>query len=1338
MEEEDLPVGWSQACACGKRYYQPNSYSNHLKSCDVHRKKLGVSLEGAKQRYDLKKAKQKKGKDAIDSWYEGKSLEVDHQIEDAFTPNNLNAASSSTTLQLSSQETADANMDQPLGVTELGPVEILGRGHRVRQQLQRSKDYDLSSAIPIALPGMAVAGISPSPTSSPSPIHPGALEPDTAPVAKPPLSNRESDETSKRSTVLDPNAWRSTPRNEFGLYKSYWTLEKKPHDADLHISDEDLIDDATSALPAGEDEWNSVPIYPFPNLSAFQLGEWYWSDDAGKSRDSFSSLVNIITSPGFSCEDLRDVNWDRISNILASSDSDGEAGDWSSDGTSWASVPVTISVPFNSTSTKLGPQPYSIPEFRFRPLVPVILDRLQSATSRKHFHTVPSDLRWQATQDSGDVRVYGELYHSPAFIEAYKEIQMLPPEDEDDDLPRCVVGLMFASDETAAAAFGTMKIWPLYLLFGNESKDRRNKPSLKLFEEIAYFQSLPDEFTDWYTQRSGKKRVASTLSTHLNRELFHAQWNALLDAEFVHAYEHGLIVDCFDKVRRRFYPRILTYSADYPEKVTIVGVRQNGNHPCPRCKVPETHLDRLGTIEDRMTRISDLRTDNEDRRTKMARAREHIYEKNGAVNSDFVEKLLKPSSLVPAQNAFSDKLSGFGLDVFTLPAVDPLHEFELGTWRDVFSQLRRILDVIDPGLTNVLDYRFRRVPTFGRDTIRRFRNNMSDMKQLAARDFEDMLQCSMPLFEGLFPEPHDARVQGLLFTLAHWHAMVKMKRHTDTTLDIMDSLTSDLGEVAREFSSETCAAFKTVELKREYEARKRTEARKSSKKSDTRPKASMPSISGTQRETTGATLSEGAISGTTTQGAEPHQDSDGRRLRSWNLSVPKFHALGDAVAYIRRFGTTDSYSTQISERLHRFPKGRYSRTNKKNVPRQLSSIQTRQARIKKLRNQLTPDADEGALGRWTQWGPGLGGRYFIGKSQNHPVAIWRFVSLNGNDLAVKNFVPKLKQHLLPRVVDQLLHEARMYPEDHSLAIPVLENLLNSPLDLGTKDIHFHSECFYNHKVLQVFYSTYDCVQGTDILNPTTSRRDFMCLRSQSNRTTPLDAPKFVYGRLLGIFHVNVIYAGPGMLDYRKRRFDVVWVRWYTPVGSEVDLPWSSKSLDRIRLAPLHHDDACDFLDPGFVLRAAHVIPRFARGKVFEDAQGDGMHLYSKCARNRDDYKEYCVNRFADRDMVMRFHWGLGVGHTYSHPYASRNSASPGPMDVDYREIRTAPTPSPVDRGEDDPNGGHSTDSDDSTYERPDLDEDTLAAPETSGMHGPTLWGRLQEPDSSDSDSDIYA
>jgi len=25
-----------------------------------------------------------------------------------------------------------------------------------------------------------------------------------------------------------------------------------------------------------------------------------------------------------------------------------------------------------------------------------------------------------------------------------------------------------------------------------------------------------------------------------------------------------------------------------------------------------------------------------------------------------------------------------------------------------------------------------------------------------------------------------------------------------------------------------------------------------------------------------------------------------------------------------------------------------------------------------------------------------------------------------------------------------------------------------------------------------------------------------------------------------------------------------------------------------------------------------------------------------------------INRFVDRDMVMRYHWGYGVGHTYAH------------------------------------------------------------------------------------------
>jgi hypothetical protein len=46
----------------------------------------------------------------------------------------------------------------------------------------------------------------------------------------------------------------------------------------------------------------------------------------------------------------------------------------------------------------------------------------------------------------------------------------------------------------------------------------------------------------------------------------HEVWHLLLDDEFLEAYKHGIILECADGVLRHVYPRIFTYSADYPEK----------------------------------------------------------------------------------------------------------------------------------------------------------------------------------------------------------------------------------------------------------------------------------------------------------------------------------------------------------------------------------------------------------------------------------------------------------------------------------------------------------------------------------------------------------------------------------------------------------------------------------------------------------------------------------------------------------------------------------------------------------------------------------------------------
>lgn len=46
----------------------------------------------------------------------------------------------------------------------------------------------------------------------------------------------------------------------------------------------------------------------------------------------------------------------------------------------------------------------------------------------------------------------------------------------------------------------------------------------------------------------------------------HAVLHELLDAEFLQAWQHGIVIRCADGITRRVFPRIFTYSADHPEK----------------------------------------------------------------------------------------------------------------------------------------------------------------------------------------------------------------------------------------------------------------------------------------------------------------------------------------------------------------------------------------------------------------------------------------------------------------------------------------------------------------------------------------------------------------------------------------------------------------------------------------------------------------------------------------------------------------------------------------------------------------------------------------------------
>lgn len=165
------------------------------------------------------------------------------------------------------------------------------------------------------------------------------------------------------------------------------------------------------------------------------------------------------------------------------------------------------------------------------------------------------------------------------------------------------------------------------------------------------------------------------------------------------------------------------------------------------------------------------------------------------------------------------------------------------------------------------------------------------MKKLAARDFEDLLQvsiastllawtddalqCAMPVFDGLLPKPHGKIVLDLLFVLSQWHALAKLRMHTEYTIDLLETTTTTLGRCVNIFKAKTCAFYITRELKGETAARGRR-----------------------------------ALAKARNSGSCQVTDGLGSKVKEYNNNTYKFHALGDYAASIRRVGTMDGVSTQ--------------------------------------------------------------------------------------------------------------------------------------------------------------------------------------------------------------------------------------------------------------------------------------------------------------------------------------------------------------------------------------------------------------------------------------------
>jgi len=137
---------------------------------------------------------------------------------------------------------------------------------------------------------------------------------------------------------------------------------------------------------------------------------------------------------------------------------------------------------------------------------------------------------------------------------------------------------------------------------------------------------------------------------------------------------------------------------------------------------------------------------------------------------------------------------------------------------------------------------------------------------------------------------------------------------------------------------------------------------------------------------------------------------------------------------------------------------------------------------------------------------------------------------------------------------------------------------------------------------------YDMCCEADMINPRTDHNNIMLLaRDGSNHW-------FCYARVLGIYHANVIYMGPGSKDFLSRCIEFLWVCWFEL--AHLSASWNSWLLDKVRLVPMNRADAFGIVDPGDVLRGCHLVPVFAAGKVHIDGA-----LFSRNAHDSEDWKQ---------------------------------------------------------------------------------------------------------------------
>lgn len=138
--------------------------------------------------------------------------------------------------------------------------------------------------------------------------------------------------------------------------------------------------------------------------------------------------------------------------------------------------------------------------------------------------------------------------------------------------------------------------------------------------------------------------------------------------------------------------------------------------------------------------------------------------------------------------------------------------------------------------------------------------------------------------------------------------------------------------------------------------------------------------------------------------------------------------------------------------------------------------------------------------------------------------------------------------------------------------------------------------------MRINYTTYDNRRDSDMIN-IDRHTSVMYLANDED----LDAHPYGYADVVGILHIEVEDIRPGSTNRRRQRVEVLWVRWYQLLD-ERPSGFAAKRMYELGVLSAKDPLSHGFMAPGDVLRAVHLVARYAGGRdessESEDAEWD--------------------------------------------------------------------------------------------------------------------------------------